>query len=109
MAHHTARLTTHPHPLPTPATHSPHSPPTHPPPPTGEYGNPDVAEEWAHLKRYSPYHRLELDRPYPRTLFTTSTRDDRVHPAHARKMVHKMSQLGLAPLYYGALEQYSTV
>ena len=27
---------------------------------------------------------------YPRVLFTTSTKDDRVHPAHARKMVAKL-------------------
>lgn len=53
------------------------------------------------MKRYSPYHLLSPGVSYPRTLFTTSTRDDRVHPAHARKMVHKMEQMGLRPLYFG--------
>ena len=43
---------------------------------------------------FSPYHNVEKSVKYPRTLFTTSTRDDRVHPGHARKMVAKMKQLG---------------
>ena len=44
----------------------------------GEFGNPEVAEEWAFLKRYSPYHRLRRTTQYPPILLTTSTRDDRV-------------------------------
>ena len=46
----------------------------------GEFGNPELADEWAFLKRYSPYHRLRRTTQYPPILFTTSTRDDRVHP-----------------------------
>jgi len=75
----------------------------------GEYGNPETSD-WKFLRRHSPYHLLrhdilgkpELDSDdvlgdptesanpgwkCPKTLFTTSTRDDRVHPGHARKMV----------------------
>ena len=60
----------------------------------GEYGNPDVPEEWAFIRTFSPYHNVEKSTKYPRTLFTTSTRDDRVHPGHARKMVAKMKRAG---------------
>ena len=65
-----------------------------------EYGNPDLPEEWAHIARYSPYQNLSPDRSYPEVLFTTSTRDDRVHPGHARKMAARMQALGHAVLYY---------
>ena len=52
----------------------------------GEYGDPDT-DDWSFLQRYSPYHNLDEATAYPPILFTTSTRDDRVHPGHARKMV----------------------
>jgi len=65
----------------------------------GEYGNPDIPEEWAYIKEYSPYHNLDADKEYPKVFFTTSTRDDRVHPGHARKMVARMMEMGI-PLYY---------
>ena len=51
-------------------------------------------------QRYSPYHRLKRGTAYPPILFTTSTRDDRVHPAHARKMVGKMLDLEVPGVYY---------
>jgi prolyl oligopeptidase len=70
----------------------------------GEYGNPDLAEEWDFLRRYSPYHNVRPDRRYPRTLFMTSTRDDRVHPGHARKMVARMKSQGHDVLYYENIE-----
>jgi prolyl oligopeptidase len=41
---------------------------------------------------------------YPRTLFTTSTRDDRVHPGHARKMVARMKDQKHDVLYYENIE-----
>ncbi len=69
-----------------------------------EYGNPDVAEEWEYIKHFSPYHNLAADKKYPRVFFTTSTRDDRVHPAHARKMVAKMKNMGHDVLYYENIE-----
>ena len=65
-----------------------------------EYGDPDQPDEWAVIRRYSPYHQLSANRVYPRVLLTTSTRDDRVHPGHARKMVARLQALGHAVLYY---------
>jgi len=65
-----------------------------------EYGNPDDPEEWAFIKTWSPYHNLHKDVSYPRVLFITSTRDDRVHPGHARKMAAKMLAMGKPVLYY---------
>jgi prolyl oligopeptidase len=70
----------------------------------GEYGNPELPEEWAFLQRYSPYHQVQPEQKYPRTLFITSTRDDRVHPGHARKMVAKMTSQGHDVLYYENIE-----
>lgn len=69
-----------------------------------EYGNPDVPEEWAFIRKYSPYHNVTKDKKYPRVLFTTSTRDDRVHPGHARKMVARMKEQGHDILYYENIE-----
>ena len=70
----------------------------------GEYGNPDVAEEWLFIQKFSPYHMLKDKTKYPRTLFTTSTRDDRVHPGHARKMAALMKEMGIDHLYYENIE-----
>ncbi len=70
----------------------------------GEYGNPDVAEEWGFIQGFSPYHNVKKEVGYPRTLFTTSTRDDRVHPGHARKMVAKMREQLHDVLYYENIE-----
>ncbi|HEX6134639.1 MAG TPA: prolyl oligopeptidase family serine peptidase, partial [Longimicrobiales bacterium] len=64
-----------------------------------EYGNPDIPEEWAYISRYSPYQNLREGVEYPKVLITTTTRDDRVHPGHARKMAAKMESMGL-PFYY---------
>jgi prolyl oligopeptidase len=65
-----------------------------------EYGDPDNPDDWAFLQNYSPYHNLDAGKDYPRVFFATSTRDDRVHPAHARKMVAKMNAMGKPNLYY---------
>ena len=70
----------------------------------GEYGDPDDPEQWEFIQTYSPYHNLDPEAKYPRTLFTTSTRDDRVHPGHARKMVAKMQSQGHDVLYYENME-----
>jgi prolyl oligopeptidase len=64
-----------------------------------EYGDPDKPEEWAYISKYSPYHNLKADATYPTVLFTTTTRDDRVHPGHARKMAAKMEAMG-KPFHY---------
>jgi prolyl oligopeptidase len=66
----------------------------------GEYGNPDIEEEWGYLKKYSPYHNLKEEGKYPEVFFYTSTRDDRVHPAHARKMNAKMNNMGYKTYYF---------
>ena len=65
-----------------------------------EYGDPDIAEEWDFIKNYSPYHNLKKDKKYPKVFFYTSTKDDRVHPGHARKMVALMEEYGHDYLYY---------
>ncbi|MBE0644106.1 MAG: S9 family peptidase [Bacteroidetes bacterium] len=65
----------------------------------GEYGDPDIPEQWEYIKKYSPYHNLHAGKTYPAVLFTTTTHDDRVHPAHARKMAAKMAEQG-HPFYY---------
>jgi prolyl oligopeptidase len=71
-----------------------------------EYGDPDKAEEWAYIGAYSPYHNIKpaAQQKYPRWLITTSTRDDRVHPAHARKMVARMKAAGHEVLYFENIE-----
>jgi prolyl oligopeptidase len=69
-----------------------------------EFGDPDKPEEWNFLKTFSPYQNVKSGGHYPRTLFTTSTRDDRVHPGHARKMVAKMAEMGHNVLLYENIE-----
>ncbi len=66
----------------------------------GEYGNPDVPAEWEYIQRYSPYQNVKADAKYPNVLFITSTRDDRVHPGHARKMAAKMLDQGHQNVWY---------
>ncbi len=70
----------------------------------GEYGNPDVPEEWSFIQTFSPYHNVRKSTKYPRMLITTSTRDDRVHPGHARKMAARMREQGHDVLYYENVE-----
>ncbi len=69
-----------------------------------EYGDPDDPDEREYLLRFSPYHLLRAGRCYPPTLLTTSTRDDRVHPGHARKLVARMREYGLPVTYYENIE-----
>ena len=69
-----------------------------------EYGDPDKPEEWAWIAQYSPYQNLRADEAYPPVLVTTSTRDDRVHPAHARKAVARMREQGHDVEYYENIE-----
>ncbi|WP_250460918.1 prolyl oligopeptidase family serine peptidase [Microbulbifer litoralis] len=69
----------------------------------GEYGNPDT-EDWRFIKEYSPYQNLEKGTDYPAIFFFTSTRDDRVHPGHARKMAAKMEAMNQRVDYYENLE-----
>jgi prolyl oligopeptidase len=69
-----------------------------------EYGNPDDPKQWEFIQGFSPYHNVKADKKYANVLFTTSTRDDRVHPGHARKMMAKMEDQGHSVLYYENIE-----
>jgi prolyl oligopeptidase len=69
-----------------------------------EYGDPREPDEWEFIRQYSPYHNVRTDQPYPPTLFVTSTRDDRVHPGHARKMVARLREFGYHVEYYENVE-----
>ncbi len=70
----------------------------------GEYGNPDEPNMWNYIKTYSPYQRVQDKVKYPPIFFYTSTRDDRVHPGHARKMAAKMLDFGNEVDYYENIE-----
>jgi len=66
-----------------------------------EYGDPDDPEQWSFLERFSPYHQLgTAASPRPPLLLTTSTRDDRVHPGHARKFRAALEELGQPDVWY---------
>jgi prolyl oligopeptidase len=69
-----------------------------------EYGDPDNPDDWAFISEYSPYQNISAERPYPPVLFTTSTRDDRVHPGHARKMAAALEAAGHPLFYYENIE-----
>ena len=70
----------------------------------GEYGNPDLPDDWEYIKKFSPYHNVHADKKYPEVFFVTSTKDDRVHPAHARKMAARMLEQGHPIFYYETTE-----
>jgi prolyl oligopeptidase len=64
-----------------------------------EYGDPDVPADWAFISKYSPYQNIRKDVKYPPAFFYLSTKDDRVHPGHARKMAARLEEYG-NPFYY---------
>jgi prolyl oligopeptidase len=70
-----------------------------------EYGFPDEnADERAFLRSISPLHNVEPGTVYPPLFLLTSTKDDRVHPGHARKMAYLLDALGEDVLYYENME-----
>lgn len=69
-----------------------------------EYGDPDQPQQWDYIARYSPYHNVQKGKRYPAVFYTSSTRDDRVHPAHARKMVARMEEQGHDVRYWENME-----
>jgi prolyl oligopeptidase len=79
-----------------------------------EYGDPDDPGDWAWMREWSPYHLVEpgpsgrgsgkRGRAYPPVLLVTSTRDDRVHPGHARKMTARLAEAGADVRYYENIE-----
>ena len=66
----------------------------------GEYGDPDIPEQRAWIQAYSPYQNLRAGQPYPEVFIHTSTKDDRVHPGHARKAAARLEELGYPVLFY---------
>ena len=67
----------------------------------GEYGDPDdEGAEGEFIRNLSPYHNLKTGVEYPEPFIYTSTKDDRVHPGHARKYAQRLEDLGLPFLYY---------
>ena len=64
-----------------------------------EYGDPDDPDQWQWLRGFSPFHLLDRTRTYPPVMLTTSTRDDRVHPAHARTMTWRLLEMGADVTY----------
>jgi prolyl oligopeptidase len=68
-----------------------------------EYGDP-ATNDWEYMSRWSPYQNLRGGVDYPPVFFYTSTRDDRVHPAHARKAAARMAALGHDYYYYENME-----
>jgi prolyl oligopeptidase len=69
-----------------------------------EYGDPDNPADWEFICEYSPYQNISTSRKYPPVLMTTSTRDDRVHPGHARKMTAALEAAGHEVWYYENIE-----
>ncbi|MCH9733586.1 MAG: prolyl oligopeptidase family serine peptidase, partial [Actinomycetia bacterium] len=69
-----------------------------------EYGDPDNPDDWEFMSEYSPYQNVSAERRYPPVLITTSTRDDRVHPGHARKMTAALEAAGQPVQYYENIE-----
>jgi len=69
-----------------------------------EYGDPGKAGDWAFISKYSPYQNLKKGVKYPKPFIYTSTRDDRVHPGHARKFAAKLEAFGDGFYYSEALE-----
>ncbi|MEQ3552038.1 prolyl oligopeptidase family serine peptidase [Pseudonocardia nematodicida] len=68
-----------------------------------EYGDPDT-EDWEFIRTFSPYHLIDADAQYPPVILLTSTRDDRVHPGHARKMAAALIEAGHDVTYYENIE-----
>jgi prolyl oligopeptidase len=69
-----------------------------------EYGDPEKPADWAFMSKYSPYQNVKKGVRYPATFFYLSTKDDRVHPGHARKASAKLKEDGNTVYYHEYLE-----
>lgn len=69
-----------------------------------EYGNPDVPSDWAFMSQYSPYQNIKTGVTYPPIFLYLSTKDDRVHPGHARKFAARLKEYGNSVYYHEFLE-----
>jgi len=65
-----------------------------------EYGDPDKPADWAFMSKYSPYQNVRKGVRYPPAFFYLSTKDDRVHPGHARKMAAALKADGNRVYYH---------
>ena len=65
-----------------------------------EYGNPDVPEDWAFMREWSPYQNMRDSADVPAAFYYLSTLDDRVHPGHARKAAAKHEAWGQTFYYH---------
>jgi prolyl oligopeptidase len=70
----------------------------------GEYGDPDKPEDWAFMSLYSPYQNHRRGVRYPAVFFYSSTKDDRVHPGHARKAAALLIEYGNRVYFHEYLE-----
>lgn len=69
-----------------------------------EYGDPSKPADWAFISAYSPYQNLKAGVKYPAPFYYTSTKDDRVHPGHARKMIARLAEYGNRTYYHEHIE-----
>ena len=69
-----------------------------------EYGDPDKPDDWAFMSRYSPYQNTRRDVRYPAVFFYSSTKDDRVHPGHARKAAARLMEYGNRVYFHEYME-----
>ena len=69
-----------------------------------EYGDPDKPSDWAFMSQYSPYQNIKRGVQYPPTFYYLSTKDDRVHPGHARKAAAKLKAFGNTVYYHEYIE-----
>ncbi len=69
-----------------------------------EYGDPEKPADWAFIRKYSPYHNVKVGVRYPPVFFYLSTKDDRVHPGHARKLAALLKQNGNRVYFHEYLE-----
>ena len=65
-----------------------------------EYGDPDDEVDGKYIRALSPYHNIDhKQKIYPQIYINTSTKDDRVHPGHARKFGAKLEEFNI-PFHY---------
>lgn len=69
-----------------------------------EYGDPDNPDDWAFMSKYSPYQNIRKGVKYPPIFLYLSTKDDRVHPGHARKFAARLTEYGNTVYYHEYLE-----
>lgn len=69
-----------------------------------EYGDPDDAADWEFISKYSPYQNIRKGVKYPPIFLYLSTKDDRVHPGHARKFAAQLMEYGNSVYYHEYIE-----